>query len=267
MRCPKCGYISFDHMESCLKCKKAYSGGRMVKGTTYHAIAPSFLRVPEPDDPVEEELASFENNGDFAEDDYDFVDSDLDVFVGTDEDITFEEADDDVEGIAFADPDSADFQLEPDGEDEEISFDLDMDSDADVSVLEDEESLAPQIKIPDELANISDLSPASQENTSVSPPGADSMNMSLDNEMSLDGDVDLDGLDLDLGLGSADDTKDADLSLSLDDIKLSVDDITQDATGGGGGSLDLNLDGLDVSPAPKKEKSFGSLDDISLSLD
>ena len=22
MRCPKCGYISFDHLEQCLKCKK-----------------------------------------------------------------------------------------------------------------------------------------------------------------------------------------------------------------------------------------------------
>lgn len=45
MRCPKCGYISFDHVETCLKCKKDISGKVDVVGTTYHAAAPSFLKV------------------------------------------------------------------------------------------------------------------------------------------------------------------------------------------------------------------------------
>ena len=47
MRCPKCGYISFDHMETCLKCKKDISDSAEVEGTTYHAASPSFLRVPD----------------------------------------------------------------------------------------------------------------------------------------------------------------------------------------------------------------------------
>ena len=46
MRCPKCGYISFDHVETCLKCKKDISGKVEVEGTTYHAAAPSFLKIP-----------------------------------------------------------------------------------------------------------------------------------------------------------------------------------------------------------------------------
>jgi len=46
MRCPKCGYISFDHLETCRKCEK-YIGDVVteVNGTVYDAFAPSFLRL------------------------------------------------------------------------------------------------------------------------------------------------------------------------------------------------------------------------------
>lgn len=44
MRCPKCGYISFDHLESCKKCKKFFGPlATELNGTIHDAIAPSFL--------------------------------------------------------------------------------------------------------------------------------------------------------------------------------------------------------------------------------
>jgi len=46
MRCPKCGYISFDHLETCKKCQK-YIGDMVteINGTTYDAASPLFLTI------------------------------------------------------------------------------------------------------------------------------------------------------------------------------------------------------------------------------
>jgi hypothetical protein len=46
MRCPKCGYTSFDHLESCKKCHKSFGPlAEEVNGTTYEAVAPLFLKI------------------------------------------------------------------------------------------------------------------------------------------------------------------------------------------------------------------------------
>jgi len=46
MRCPKCGYISFDHLETCKKCHKSLgSTATAVKGTVYDFAPPLFLTV------------------------------------------------------------------------------------------------------------------------------------------------------------------------------------------------------------------------------
>ncbi len=266
MRCPKCGYISFDHMETCLKCKKDISGSTDVEGTTYHAKPPSFLQVPKKSDPVEEEIVSPEVTEDFAEDNYDFSDPDLDVFLDDEEDITIEESEEQEGSIVFADPDSADFQLEADDEEEGIDFDFELDGDDDLDLSDDVPSTQPTLDIPDELADISDLSePVQEDIPAVS--SADGMSLSLGDDLNLDDDLDLDGLDLDLDLGANSNDADVELSLSLDDIDLSVGDITKGGSDLDGLSMDLNLDGLDSSPSPVKDKSSGSLDGISLSLD
>ena len=46
MRCPKCGFISFDHLETCKKCHK-HLGEIIaeVNGTTYDATVPLFLNI------------------------------------------------------------------------------------------------------------------------------------------------------------------------------------------------------------------------------
>ncbi len=44
MRCPKCGYISFDHLESCKKCNKNISETSVdLDGTVFAVAAPVFL--------------------------------------------------------------------------------------------------------------------------------------------------------------------------------------------------------------------------------
>ena len=272
MRCPKCGYISFDHMESCLKCKKDISGSTEVEGTTYHAVAPSFLRVPKKDvvepetDFVKEEGGiSFDAADDFNEEDYDFSDPELDVLVGGSEE--------DDETITFGGSGSEDFMLEEDESDEEGSFEFDLDDD-DLDFSDEETVDTPALNIPDELADISDLAPPEDLNPeAVSTVG---MNLSIDDEMNLDEDLDLDGLDLDLGLSDTKDMSDADLSLSLDDIDLSAGDITKESSDLDDITMDLDLDDINMdldldafeaAPASSKEKSPGSLDDISLSLD
>jgi hypothetical protein len=46
MRCPKCGYISFDHLETCKKCQK-YVGDTLaeINGTAHDAVSPLFLTI------------------------------------------------------------------------------------------------------------------------------------------------------------------------------------------------------------------------------
>jgi biotin carboxyl carrier protein len=46
MRCPKCGYISFDHQETCRNCKKNIRDSvGDINGTIYDALAPQFLQM------------------------------------------------------------------------------------------------------------------------------------------------------------------------------------------------------------------------------
>jgi hypothetical protein len=257
MRCPKCGFISFDHVENCVKCKKEISGGTEVQGTTYKAAAPSFLRMTTEYNTVEESDPSTEIEFGGTDDGFEYSDPDLDVLVGGDDEIGLGDDTEDV--ISLEDPDLGapgdDFQLETDdgGFDFEIEDEM-GEQDSDLS-----------LSLPDELSDISDLSPPRQGQAGA----GDGMSLSLDDETGVSDDLDLDGLDLDLGLDIGDDGGSSemgdDLSLSLDDIDLSA----EDDSGLDGLDMSLDLGGLDESksPAPKSEKSSGSLDDLFLSLD
>lgn len=268
MRCPKCGYISFDHIETCLKCNKDISGGVEVEGTTYHAVAPSFLRVPKKDD-VETELQAEE----LGDDDFEFSDPDLDVLNDGDEELSFIDSDEDLVDSAVEEvveeAEGIDFQLEADEEIDDEGFDFDFDDEETADSPVSEEESQPSFSVPEELADISDLAPPVRERE-TSAAFDNGMDLSLDDEMNLDESLDLDGLDLDLGLGVVDGKEDAgSLSLSLDDIELSEDDIGIDngALDSMSMDLDLDLDGLDETEENGKEKSSGSLDGLSLSLD
>lgn len=46
MRCPKCGFISFDHLETCKNCQKPLGDLiALIGGTTYDATPPKFLNI------------------------------------------------------------------------------------------------------------------------------------------------------------------------------------------------------------------------------
>ncbi len=271
MRCPKCGYISFDHVDTCLKCKKDISGKVEVEGTTYHAAAPSFFKVPGREN-REDDNDFITNDSEIDGEEYGFADPDLDVLVDDDEEFGFD--DDDDATISFDDAALGevedDFQLEADGtdaDDDDFSFDLDDDEEL------GGEQTTPELNVPDELSDISDLAPPETEPEPA--PAATSaekndMSLSLDDEMALDEDLDLDGLDLNLGL--VEDTEDAEggLSLSLDDIDISMDEDTLSADDSDldGLNMDLDLGDFDIEESKeKKSKPQGGLDDISLSLD
>jgi len=264
MRCPKCGYISFDHVDTCLKCKKDISGKVEVEGTTYHAAAPSFLKVSSRES-QEDDSEFIESDVELGGDNYEFSDPDLDVLTDDDDGFSF----DDEATISFDDADLGkigdEFQLETDISEDDDSFEFDLDEDDDFG----EKQAAPELNVPDELSDITDLAPPEVDETAPAASSSvnNNMSLSLDDEMALDEDLDLDGLDLNLGLG--DDNADSGLALSLDDIDISMDD------GGSFGvdeldslNIDLDLDDFDTEEPKKKDvKSSGSLDDISLSLD
>lgn len=271
MRCPKCGYISFDHVETCLKCKKDISGKVDVVGTTYHAAAPSFLKVgltstPEDSDGfIESESEQIGGGADFS-------DPDLDVLVGESGDFSFDDDDDDDDDentisfdISDSDDVEAEFHLEDDEDfDDEGSFEFELEDDGEQF---DEKLTTADLDVPDELSDISDLAPPATESDHA-PAGGGDMSLSLDDDMSFGDDLDLDGLDLNLGLGGDEGVDDSEISLSLDDIDLSEDDLSSGDDDFDNLNMDLDLGGLgDEESKPKEEKIPGSLDDISLSLD
>jgi len=257
MRCPKCGYISFDHVETCLKCKKDISGKVEVDGTTYHAAAPSFLKVPsksETDDDNDFENEFVPDMPEQDEEGYEFSDPELDVLaVGDDDEAT----------ISFNDSnlgdDDSDFQLEADGDiDDEGSFEFDLNGDEEES--DGDDFAAPELNVPGELTDISDLAPPETDGGEIS--------LSLGDDSGFDDDFDLGGLDLDLGLGGGEESEDTELSLSLDDIDISAEELADDEIDLDGLSMDLDLgDSVDTTQKNTEEKSDGGLGDISLSLD
>jgi hypothetical protein len=236
MRCPKCGYISFDHVDSCLKCNKDISKvSSAVEGTTYNVAPPSFLRFSSGEKLHDDEERT-EISFDEAQEDYDVIDPDLDVLVNDEE----EQSDD--AGISFGDELDGFGQLaDEDGFELESNDDeIDLGQFEDAFENEEQQSGGTEeidIDLPDELADISDLSaPAGDDldksemydGVSDEAPaeknGMDDFNL----------DLDLDQLDDDFSLTSDDEEGDSpgdDVlgDLSLDDIGLSHTEETKEA--------------------------------------
>lgn len=260
MRCPKCGYISFDHVDTCLKCNKDISGiSSKVTGTTYNVAPPSFLRFTKGESvEKEDEEISFDPD----QGDYGVVDPDLDVLA--DDDAAGEDEDggatisfgDDFEGLdGFED----EKKLEADDSDDESDIDLGQFEDAfeEEEIAEDDEELA--LEFPDELSDLSDLS--SPARNGEKEPGAEPAFTSPEEKEESDDfslDLDLEGLDDDLSLTMEEEKQQDDEDdleeLSLDDLGLS------DAPESGGGA--------EAAPAKKKVKDDMDMDsDLDFDLD
>jgi hypothetical protein len=252
MRCPKCGYISFDHVDTCLKCNKDISAiSSKVTGTTYNVAAPSFLRFTKGES-VEKggEKISFDPD----QDDYEMVDPDLDVLVDDDA-----EGEDDGATISFGGF-GDEKNLEVAGSDDDSDIDLGQFEDAfeEEEVVEDDEELA--LEFPDELSDLSDLSaPAGggKEEPGAGPALTSSEEKEESDNFSLD--LDLEGLDDDFSLTIEDETEqqgdEDDLEdLSLDDLGLSDEPESEAAA--------------EPVPAKKKVKDDMDMDgDLDFDLD
>ena len=84
MRCPKCGYISFDHLEKCRKCNKnieTISAG--LFGSTYNIEAPTFLKLNREQREEPSEQMDLSEDRSFCADD-EFVDDELAILVEED---------------------------------------------------------------------------------------------------------------------------------------------------------------------------------------
>ncbi len=171
MRCPKCGFISFDNLENCLKCNKDISvATKAFQGSIQNVATPSFLKFSVPDDDIRIEGAA-EVGGEIE-----FADPDLEILVddgeasdqidfnldgGDDSDDNLPLAADFDEGATFGADEEDDIDLSADlgqfedvPEDDTFSFD-DFDDEPETTEGAD----LPEMDLPDELNDISDLLP------------------------------------------------------------------------------------------------------------
>lgn len=249
MRCPKCGYISFDHLDQCLKCKKNIKAvSETLHGTVFHVAAPTFLQLRSQKEETAKDEEMFA--GDFEGDD-EFVDDDLDVLVDDDSLLKAEDSsnDDDDSEKSFTPPVEQD-----DSEDREIAIDLSQFDDAEEKKEASQESnnvageggLPPlSLDFPSDLADLSDLAPPAKNAHNEKPAGKGSSKTGA-------ADATMDDLNFDLGLGDleadlAGGGSEKEMILALDDIDFS-ETLTQaakkpaDKSRGADMNEDLNFD-------------------------
>ncbi len=197
MRCPKCGYISFDHLKECRKCNKnieTISVG--LFGSTYNIQPPTFLKLnSEPRDNQTEEMELSDERSFDSDDEY--VDDELAVLVedeDADEEGSINFSEDAPAGKALVDEDEQD-----DGE-IEIDFSQFEETDEQSDLLQTDASQQQQkkrngvkIDVPPALSDISDLARPAK---AASPGVAANPNFSG---------LDLDDLNFDLGLDGLED--------------------------------------------------------------
>ena len=186
MRCPKCGYISFDNVEKCLKCKKNIASASSVfQGSVLNVTTPVFLKlVPDEEETEEMELGSDELE--LADEEFEISDPELDILLDEEEgstaEIQLDLEDQDLEKSALdqLNDDLSEIEAfsEEDSAEDEVAPDLSMLDEAEVEdAFADEEPQAEpeealSLEVPDELADLSDLSPP-EKTPVVEEPKAD----------------------------------------------------------------------------------------------
>lgn len=240
MRCPKCGYISFDHLEACLKCKKNISAASdALQGGVLHVASPVFLNLQSQEDLSEE----FD-----MVDEAEVVDGDLDILVeeestdGGEEEIVFGVDTDEEE-----ESDSSDFDISMDEEESELAIDpgfFDDDfgikaegdgSQSDTLAEEGEDDF--EIEMPEELMDMSDLAPPVplEEEESSLDIDLESLEFDLDSEVpdEVDSELPAGGINFSEAAGESGEKKskkskamdmDEDLNFDLDLGGLSIHD-------------------------------------------
>ncbi len=241
MRCPKCGYISFDRLEFCLKCKKDVSAAsEALQGGVFHVTPPVFLNLQSEEDRSDEYDLVAEGEG--SEDEV--VDGELDILIEESEEEN-ESGSPDLE-VSQVEEQETEIAIDPslfdaDVEIEDEIFENQLDS------LTEEGTGDFEIEMPEELVDMSDLAPPSpSEGTETSD-----LNFSDD----------LDSLSIDL------DSLEFDLDLDTHGGNESV--------GSTGGEEEVSLGDIDFSdtisgPGEEKQKKPGAMDmddDLNFDLD
>lgn len=247
MRCPKCGFISFDHLDECLKCSKNIkSASGNLGGSVYNVATPAFLFFDDKEK-AEETSGSFEttealDDATSAIDmDENFVDEDLDILVADDNEE--EEAVAELHEEDDVSPEISLDEFEEEMEESQGEIEIDMGQFEDTFAEEPEEAEIAEeisneiedesfdISLPEELEDISDLAPPPlDESLGVpeSPTAAavkEEPRTTPGQEADASVDIDFDDLDFDLGLDGLDSSKGSVASQSpvmdLDDIDFS----------------------------------------------
>lgn len=251
MRCPKCGYISFDLVDECLKCKKNIkSASEVLQGSVLKVPAPSFLKFR--DEPKESHEPQSDYSGEVTSLDSGYVDDqegfmdDVDLSEGETGDIeiiadSFENNDSqgDFSVSSFEDDDVQEGEIEVDlsqfqeVSDPETAFLSEDDDSSDEDVLE--------ISVPEELNDMSDLDPPT---LAVEEDDSDELDLNLDIGPV---DLDLDDLNFDLAL----DDIDTDDGLAAEPVQETV----------------LALDDIDFSDALAEESGPIKDDPVSMDMD
>lgn len=201
MRCPKCGYISFDNVEKCLKCKKNISKtSQEFLGSVLNVATPSFLNLGSDEEDVEIGEAAVGETAESVEEEFDLVDPDLDILVDEDAEADSGEIEMDLGDAAAAAPAAAAMDELADSDElselDELSGDLseieafteddgeaaaDDDVALDLGALEEApEDDIPAMEVPDELADLSDLSPPDKLEMQTEEPAAAEPEAELD---------------------------------------------------------------------------------------
>jgi hypothetical protein len=204
MRCPKCGYISFDHLETCLKCKKDIkSAADAVPGSVFNVVTPIFLRF-------DREVAGKQDDEELVEaemaEEMDLEDEDLEVLIADPQE------EEQGKRVVTRERDAVAGREDEEEKDREIDFDLSQFEESAKraeSVRSESVSAnsapgagaAPVIEIPEELADISDLAPPGRDTDRTTPADIVTVQEAATEGLS---DLRLDDLDLDLRLDDLD---------------------------------------------------------------
>ncbi|MBB5347203.1 hypothetical protein JWG42_09945 [Desulfoprunum benzoelyticum] len=283
MRCPKCGFISFDQLPKCGKCGKDFNNvADLVHGTAFSVTAPLFLKIQDLD-----ETKTYGEDiriSDEVVEDFEVQDPDLEILFDDQEPETIAERSSlqmetgDESGLR----DGMELPLEP-GQDEEgdIAIDLSQfENDLKGPVLGGSVA-APGSgttigrELPEELADISDLAPPPRE---TFPPVTEKSEDGFDFSLDLDTD-DLEG-DTHLAVSKSmeaqpaakqdDDEFDFSLDLDMDDLGGGTSKVANQAEDELDFSLDLGIDELKTRPdtAGRKASSAGDIDpELDFDLD
>lgn len=195
MRCPKCGFISFDQLANCVKCNKSFSELKeTVQGTAFSVAAPAFLKIhtQQEEQPFGEDIQITEAAGE----EFEVQDPDLDILFDGDDGGDAGEGQEPalrLEDDSDVAPLSEDFEMafEPDKEEEEgIAMDLgqfqdSFDDDLGSADAQPRQQQKMSLDLPEELADISDLAPPQK---AVIPPAAKVLEDDFDFSLDLDTD-------------------------------------------------------------------------------